>query len=84
MIVMFSWDVEFGWIWILTPGSSRLPNSSNMIYIRQGKVLGSNIEKCSSLSTNLYGGFHIWGIPIYGWFVMENLVEMDDLGVPRF
>ena len=29
-------------------------------------------------------GFHKWGIPIAGWFIMENPTKMDDLGVPRY
>ena len=25
-----------------------------------------------------YGGFHKWGTPIAGWFIMEDLIRMDD------
>ena len=38
---------------------------------------------------NLYIYIHIWvfpniGVPQNGWFIMENPVKMDDLGVPLF
>ena len=29
-------------------------------------------------------GFHKWGVPPNGWFIMENTIKMDDLGVPHF
>ena len=28
-----------------------------------------------------YGGVHEWGTPIAGWFIMENPIQVDDLGV---
>ena len=29
-----------------------------------------------------YGGFQKWDTPIAGWFIVENPIEMDALGVP--
>jgi len=38
---------------------------------------------------NLAHAIHIWvlpkiGVPQNGWFIVENPIKMDDLGVPLF
>ena len=33
--------------------------------------------------TYIYGGFHKWGIQ-NGWFIIENPIKMDDVGVTLF
>ena len=35
-------------------------------------------------SIRSYGGFLKWGYPKNGWFVVENTIKMDNLGVPPF
>ena len=41
------------------------------------------LERCWEVNYT-YGGFHKWSIPIAGWFIMDNPIQMDDLGVPLF
>jgi hypothetical protein len=31
-----------------------------------------------------YGAFHKWVYPFYRWFIGENPIKMDDLGVLLF
>ena len=33
---------------------------------------------------SMNGGFHKWGYPIAGWFIIEHPIKIDDLGVPLF
>jgi hypothetical protein len=35
-----------------------------------------------ALVQNPYGGFHKWGCPIAGWFLVEHPIKIYDLGVP--
>ena len=32
----------------------------------------------------IHGSFHKWGTPIAGWFILENPIRVDDLGVSGF
>ena len=55
------------------PDEEDYRNYSNLQDAEKFTQISHSTQQFSRIfSTFLYGGFHKWGIPQYGWFIVEN------------
>ena len=47
-------------------------------------MIGPHLKNGGNLIMGIYGCFQKIGVPQNGWFIIQNPIKMDDLGVPLF